>query len=93
MKICVAQTRPAKGDIPRNIAGHKTLIDLAASKGAETIIFPELSVTGYEPALAGKLATTPNDHRFDDFQQIADKRQITIGVGYRRGTVRASPSA
>lgn len=81
MKICVAQTRPAKGDIQSNIDNHKKLIELAISNEADTIIFPELSLTGYEPGLAKELATDPNDSRFDVFQKISDTRQITIGVG------------
>jgi predicted amidohydrolase len=81
MKICVAQTRPIKGDIKRNIATHKKLIDLAVFQGADTVIFPELSLTGYEPELSKELATNPDDSRFDDFQMIADTKQITIGVG------------
>lgn len=81
MKICVAQTRPIKGDMRRNIDNHKTLIGLAISNGADMIIFPELSLTGYEPKLAKELATDKDDSRFDDFQRIADTEQITIGVG------------
>ena len=81
MKICAAQTRPVKGDIQSNIDSHKKLIDLAVSYGADTVIFPELSLTGYEPELAEELATDQNDSRFDDFQKISDTRQITIGVG------------
>lgn len=81
MKICVAQTRSIKGDMQRNIENHKKLIDLAVTHGADTIFFPELSITGYEPELAKDLATTPDDRRFDDFQKIADARQITIGIG------------
>jgi predicted amidohydrolase len=81
MKICVAQTRPVKGNIQNNIGNHKRLIDLAVSNGADMIIFPELSTTGYEPQLAKELATDPNDRRFDDFQRISDTRQVTIGVG------------
>jgi len=81
MKICVAQTRPVKGDIQSNIENHKKFIDLAVSGGADTIIFPELSLTGYEPELAKELATNKDDSRFDDFQKIADTRRITIGVG------------
>ncbi len=81
MKICVAQTRPIKGDIQSNIDNHKKLIDLAVSKGADIVIFPELSLTGYEPKLSKELATNQDDSRFADFQKIADTRQITIGVG------------
>lgn len=81
MKICVAQTRAIKGDIQSNISNHKKLIDIAVFKGADTVIFPELSITGYEPELSKELATNQDDSRFDDFQMIADTKQITIGVG------------
>lgn len=81
MRICAAQTRPAAGDIPANIAGHKRLLDLAASGGAAVVIFPELSLTGYEPGLAREMATDPDDGRLEDFQRISDARLLTIGVG------------
>jgi predicted amidohydrolase len=81
MKICVAQTKPFKGDIQRNIDHHNKLIDLAVSHGAETIIFPELSLTGYEPELSKELATDKDDSRFEVFQKISNTRQIIIGVG------------
>lgn len=81
MKICVAQTKPVKGDVAKNIDDHVRLINLAIEKGADTIIFPELSITGYEPTLAKELATEPNDKRFDIFQEISDTKKVTIGIG------------
>ena len=81
MKICVAQVRPVKGDIQKNIEGHKKLIDLAVSNYVDTIIFPELSLTGYEPALANELSLEVNDKRLQDFQKISDSKKIIIGVG------------
>jgi predicted amidohydrolase len=81
MKICVAQVKLVKGDIQRNIENHKKLVDLAISCGADTIVFPELSITGYEPELAKELATTADDSRFDDFQEISDTRNVMIGIG------------
>ena len=81
MKISVAQTRPIKGDIEANILNHKRLIDLAIVEEVEIIIFPELSITGYEPELSKILATTQDDERFDVFQQISNTENITIGVG------------
>jgi predicted amidohydrolase len=81
MKVCVAQTQPITGDIARNIQGHEELIDLASSNGADIIIFPELSLTGYEPELAKELAISQEDSRLDTFQRISDAKQITIGVG------------
>src|SRR5690606_29154699 len=55
--------------------------DLAIAHEADIIIFPELSLTGYEPTLAKELAVHQEDHRLDDFQKSADTQQITIGVG------------
>ena len=81
MKICVAQIRPVKGDIRRNLHNHKRFIELAASKGAHTVIFPELSLTGYEPTLAKELAIDPDDKRLDGLQEISDRERITVGVG------------
>ena len=57
MKIAVAQTKPVTGDIDSNIKNHITLATVAADNGADIIIFPELSLTGYEPSLAKQLAT------------------------------------
>lgn len=83
MRIAVAQTRPVKGDIEANIAHHKRLISLAVERGAEVLVFPELSITGYEPGLASVLATAPDDPggRFDDFQLISNGSKITLGIG------------
>lgn len=81
MRICVAQTRSFKGDIELNIETHKKLIELAVSEGANAIFFPELSITGYEPELAKDLATDQDDSRFDDFQKISNRQNVTIGVG------------
>ncbi|RYF68373.1 MAG: carbon-nitrogen hydrolase family protein [Cytophagaceae bacterium] len=81
MTICVAQTKPVKGNIPANIERHCVLIEQAISEGADAIFFPELSLTGYEPSLAAALAVTPADDRLTVFQQISDARQIVIGVG------------
>jgi predicted amidohydrolase len=81
MKIGVAQTRPIKGDISANIIQHKQLIALAVGQGADILVFPELSITGYEPELARELATTPDDSRFDDFQLISNESKVIIGIG------------
>ena len=81
MKICVAQIRPVKGNMATNIENHKRLIGLATSLNANAIFFPELSITSYEPELAKELATTQDDKRFDNFQQISNTGNITIGFG------------
>lgn len=81
MKICVAQTRPLKGNIDKNIEIHHTFIASAAANGADMIVFPELSLTRYEPTLAKELATTQADERLGSFQTVSDENDITVGVG------------
>lgn len=81
MKIGVAQTRPVKGDIHANIVQHKKLIALAVELEANLLVFPELSITGYEPELARELATTQDDERFDDFQLISNGSKVVMGIG------------
>jgi predicted amidohydrolase len=81
MKVCIAQTRSIKGDIQENISRHMGLIKIATYHQADVIIFPELSLTGYEPALASQLAIEPNDHRLNVFQMVSDENDVTIGLG------------
>jgi predicted amidohydrolase len=86
MKICIAQTKPIKGNVSANIEAHKRFIELALTLNAEAIFFPELSLTGYEPELAKTLATNQNDHRLDIFQETSDKNKIIIGLGLPTAT-------
>jgi predicted amidohydrolase len=81
MKICAAQTQPVTGNIQANIIRHKQFVHAAIAHYADVIIFPELSLTGYEPTLAKALAVDINDHRLDDFQTICNERNISIGAG------------
>jgi predicted amidohydrolase len=81
MKICAAQTSPVKGDIRANLQRHKELVVLAATQGAGMIIFPELSVTGYEPELAKHLAVELNDGSLNELQEASNNYNIIIGAG------------
>jgi predicted amidohydrolase len=81
MKICISQAKPLKGDIENNIENHKRMIQVAVSENADLIVFPELSVTGYEPDLAKNLAIDANDAILNDFQTISDAENISIAVG------------
>jgi predicted amidohydrolase len=81
MKISIAQTRPIKGDLAGNILSHKKFIRVAAGYGAHLIVFPELSLTGYEPTLAEQLASDPSDPMFIDFQTLSNENKIVIGAG------------
>ncbi|CAI3802939.1 Glutamine-dependent NAD(+) synthetase [Pseudomonas sp. MM221] len=56
MKLCAVQLASLKGDLPGNLQRHLACIEQAAALGAELVVFPELSLTGYEPSLARQAA-------------------------------------
>jgi predicted amidohydrolase len=81
MQVGIVQTRPVLGDIERNITMHKKSMNRVAAYGTATLIFPELSLTGYEPTLAKDLAMEIDDIRLDAFQGLSDRHRLTMGVG------------
>ena len=81
MKIGVAQIQACKGNIEINIKKHLQMIDAAIENQMDMIVFPELSLTGYEPELAKDLASTPDDKRLDVFQELSNSNQLVIGLG------------
>ena len=81
MKIAVVQSRAVKGDVEANLSDHQRWIDQAIERKVDLVVFPELSLTGYEPGLAKELATTAEDGRLDGFQHMADKYGIVICAG------------
>ena len=56
ISIAAAQTIPVKGNIAENIKRHEKLIKYAAEKEVDILLFPELSLTGYEMELASDLS-------------------------------------
>jgi NAD+ synthase (glutamine-hydrolysing) len=49
MRIALAQINPTVGDLSRNVDRMVRAARDAASRGAEAVVFPELSLTGYPP--------------------------------------------
>ena len=81
MKICIAQIKSIRGEVHKNIQHHIEVIHQAIHFGIDLIVFPELSITGYEPELAKQLAVDYKDEMFNPFQQLSDEHTICIGVG------------
>ena len=81
MILAAAQTKPKRGDIDANLLDHYRLIKLATQNGAQLIVFPELSITGYERENALPLAFTKNDTRLHHLKKLATENNITIIVG------------
>ena len=81
MRVAIAQIEAIKGNVEENIENHLKWIKQAIQNNADMLVFPELSVTGYEPDLAENLATNQDDTRLDEIQNLSDRNGITIGVG------------
>ena len=71
------------GGIPANAAEHIRLIEDADDHGARLVVFPELSLTGYDlPGLADPARwVTAADPRLDGVREICRRTGITAVVG------------
>lgn len=81
MKIALAQIKSYAGDIDKNLKNHIFFLETAIAEKVELIVFPELSLTNYEPTLAKTLAMSLDDPLFDPLQELCDQNGIVIGIG------------
>lgn len=79
--VAAAQSKSVRGDIEANVQGHLRILEKAAENEVDLIIFPELSLTGYEPDLAETHHLLPSDPRLNPFQDFADNNSMHILVG------------
>lgn len=79
--LAVAQTVPVRGDVEANIAQHVRLAEVAARERAQLVLFPELSLTGYEIDLANELAFSADDARLAPLRDAAHALAIRLIVG------------
>lgn len=79
--IAVAQTCPVKGNVRANMDEHVLLARRAAEEGAQVVVFPELSLTGYELALAVELAFSEHDSRLTPLLDLTAAHETILVVG------------
>ena len=83
IKIALAQFNTILGEVQANLATHLELIAEAKQKGADLLIFPELSLTGY--VLQDLAVTTAIQPDQDDpvFNTLLDaSRDIDLMIGF-----------
>ncbi|MBP1206493.1 putative amidohydrolase [Duganella sp. 1411] len=83
MAICIAaaQSPSVAGDLRANVRIHLRFIDAARAHGAELLVFPELSLSGYELPLLRDLALAPDDDRLAPIREAAIAAGMTVVVG------------
>jgi len=79
--LAVAQTVPVRGDVAANVAQHLRLAEVAAREWSQLVVFPELSLTGYEIGLAHNLAFSAHDPRLAPLRDAAHSLAVTLIVG------------
>jgi predicted amidohydrolase len=81
ISIAAAQIASVRGDIRANVAAHLEFVRHAVTAGVDLVVFPELSLTGYELDLARTLQLTETDAELEPFRRLARQRRIHMLVG------------
>lgn len=79
--IAAAQSASIPGCIPQNVAHHLRFGTIAAEHGAQLLVFPELSLTGYELSLARSNAIRLDSSELDPLRQLAADAHMTLVAG------------
>ena len=81
LTLAAAQSVSIAGDLSANLARHQHLMGLAAQQGVQLLVFPELSLSGYEPQLVAELALPPDSPRLQPLRNLARELKLTTVVG------------
>lgn len=79
--LAVAQIEADPGRLADSIAAHVRMAHVARDYGAEFILFPELSLTGYTRCLTSKDAIASDDPVLRPLAETSQTRGIVITVG------------
>ncbi|MBI6552465.1 carbon-nitrogen hydrolase family protein [Pseudomonas sp. LY-1] len=90
LTLAAAQSISIAGDVPANILRHLAFMRAAAEQGVQVLVFPELSLSGYEPSLAAELAIAPEDALLTPLREMARELRLTAVVGM---PIRLAPGA
>jgi predicted amidohydrolase len=81
LTIAAAQSASIAGDVAQNVARHVQFAKLAAQHDVKLLVFPELSLTGYELARARSLEIRPDATVLEPLRRLAQEAQMTIVAG------------
>ncbi|WP_180834118.1 carbon-nitrogen hydrolase family protein, partial [Vibrio parahaemolyticus] len=79
--ISLAQIPIVRGDLCGNIENHIKMIKKSSSYKADVVVFPELSLTGYELDLVAELAFSPEPLSFKELSQASVENEIIVIAG------------
>lgn len=79
-KVGAAQIQVINGDINFNIQKHLKWIDIAAQNELNAIVFPEMSLSGYDRSPSDNMIFQRNDDRLAPFIDKSSKYNMNITV-------------
>jgi predicted amidohydrolase len=80
-RVSIQQTNPRLGDLRANLADHLARIETAEREGAQLVLFPELTLTGY--FLKDQVSEVALELDAPEIAQLVEKsRRISIAVGF-----------
>jgi len=79
--FALVQLPAVKGRIDLNLNNHLEHVALAAENGADIVVFPELSLTGYEPQLVHNLAIDIDSDPVRLLSEAAQKHGVIVISG------------
>jgi len=81
IRIAAAQASSVAGDLAANLQTHLRFIAAARAEGVQLLVFPELSLCGYELPLLRSCALAPDDARLAPLRTAAREAGMTVIVG------------
>jgi predicted amidohydrolase len=79
--LAAAQTISIPGDLTGNIQRHCDFVRLAAAAGADLLLFPELSLSGYEPELVAGCVVDPAGAALAPLRALAQEHGLILVIG------------
>ncbi len=81
MKVRAVQFSPALGDVGRNLEFHAAQVERAVRDKRELIVFPELSLSGYQlKDLAAEVALRPGNREWRRLEKLSRAIDIVAGA-------------
>jgi len=91
-RILAAAQYAAAADFPSNVERHLRYASAAASLGVQLLVFPELSLTGYQMEYAAENALSPHSVALEPLRAAARELRLTLLVGAPIANAGGKPS-
>lgn len=81
LRVAAAQSPSVAGDVERNVSIHLAFVRAAAYERVQVLVFPELSLTGYEPHLLAAHVLHADHPALAPLRETARDHSLVIVVG------------